>query len=392
MMRALFYLIVVLLGLCISPYLAGANGYVYLAFGDYEVETSLVFAILAAIVFYTLLQLVEWVAVFLINLLLSSRLLPERWRRKAARKYTLNGALSLAEEDWPAAEKAMVKGAEKGEIPTLNLLAAARAAQHQGNSEQRDQYLFEADKEPLAKKAVATTRTRYLMQQGKLDEARTALDDLNPSSKSKSPILQLALDLYRHQQDWKAIKLLLPIIKKRQLLSDEQWQALALQTNTSMLTSAMAINEQELDKVWHWLSRNERKQSENLAAYAKGLALYERKAEAMKLVFKPLKSQPHPNLFDALSELIDASDLDVRKNLFALEKRYGDNQDYQRCVANVYNRSKEYRQAKEWWLKLCKSEQSNTHEKADWLALAEVYEHLGEQNSALQAYRHAAQL
>lgn len=51
MMRALFYLVVILLGLCVSPYLAGANGYVYLAFADYEIETSLVFAILAAIVF-----------------------------------------------------------------------------------------------------------------------------------------------------------------------------------------------------------------------------------------------------------------------------------------------------------------------------------------------------
>ncbi|WP_028774434.1 heme biosynthesis HemY N-terminal domain-containing protein [Shewanella waksmanii] len=385
MMRALFYLVVILLGLCVSPYLAGANGYVYLAFADYEIETSLVFAILAAIVFYTLLQLVEWVIVFLVNLLLSSRLLPERWRRKAARKHTLNGALSLAEEDWPAAEKAMAKGAEKGEIPTLNLLVAARAAQHQGNTEQRDNYLLEADKEPTAKKAVATTRMRYLLQQGKLDDARAILDELNPSSKSKSPVLLLALELYQSQQDWHAINLLLPILKKRQLLTDEKWQAIALQTKTAMLNHAIDTNEQELEKVWHWLTRAARKQPQYIAIYARGLAKFDRKPEALKLLLKQAKASVHGDIYAALAELVTAADVDTRQILFALEKKFADNAEYQLCIAQLYLTSKEYRLAKPWLQKAC----DQNPQSSSWQLLAETCEHLGEQNAAILNYRRA---
>lgn len=58
-----------------------------------------------------------------INLLLRSRFIPQHWRRRSAKKHTLMGALAIAEEDWPAAERAMIKGADNGELPALNLLA-----------------------------------------------------------------------------------------------------------------------------------------------------------------------------------------------------------------------------------------------------------------------------
>ena len=119
MTRVLIYLGIVLLGLFISPFFEGMNGYLYFTIWDYEVETGVLFAVIALIVFYGLIQLTEWVIIFILNLLLSSRLLPDKWRKKAARKHTLLGALALAEEDWSTAEKAMIKGAEKGELPTL---------------------------------------------------------------------------------------------------------------------------------------------------------------------------------------------------------------------------------------------------------------------------------
>ena len=119
MIRVLIYLVIILAGACLSPLLAGKTGYVYIAFLDWQLETNLLFAVMALIIFFALLQLLEWLLVTVLNLVLSSRYLPRRWRRNAARKHTLTGALALAEEDWPAAEKAMQKGAEAGELPAL---------------------------------------------------------------------------------------------------------------------------------------------------------------------------------------------------------------------------------------------------------------------------------
>ncbi|MFV7772350.1 heme biosynthesis HemY N-terminal domain-containing protein [Shewanella marisflavi] len=386
MIRALIYLTIVIIGLIASPYLSWLKGYIYIAIGDYELETSLVFALFAAVMFYVALVLLEMLVVWLFNLILNSRLLPEKWRRKAARKHTLTGALALAEEDWSTAEKAMAKGADKGEIPALNLLAAARAAQHRNDHNARDHYLNEAAKDPAAYKAVLTTRVRYLLQQGELTQARSLLDELNPTSKSKPPVLGLALDLYRAQEDWAALKLLLPIVKKRGIIDESEQQQLNAEVNLALLKQAVSQNEQALEKAWHWLSRAERKQPEFIAQYALGLAKFDRRDEAIKLMLKQVKHHPTQVIFEALPRILTPADLDARKQLFELEKKLGEEVDYQACIASLYDQSKEFRESQKWWLKVCQQSPS----KQRWLALAEAYEHLGEQNQALQNYRKAA--
>lgn len=386
MIRIMIYLGIILLGLCISPFFEGMNGYLYFTVWDYEVETGVVFAIIALIVFYGLLQVVEWAIIFLLNLLFSSRLLPEKWRKKAARKHTLMGALALAEEDWPTAEKAMAKGAEKGELPALNLLAAARAAQHQNNTASRDEYLLQAENERLAIKAVGTTRTRYLLQQGELDRARKELDKLSPTSKSKLPVLRLALELYQAQSDWHSLKLLIPIIKKRNLLSGEELNELSVLTNTSLLTSAQKSSEQDLEKAWHWLCRAERKEIRYLAIYCVGLNLYQRKPEALKLLMKQLKHSCSAELLTALAEIISPADVEERKVIFSLEKKYAEEVNFQILLAKLHQQNKEYRHATTYWQKVCNLQP----DKACWLALAESQEHLGELNKAMNSYRNAA--
>jgi len=386
MIRIMIYLGIILLGLCISPFFEGMNGYLYFTVWDYEIETGVVFAIIALIVFYGLLQVLEWAVIFLLNLLLSSRLLPEKWRKKAARKHTLIGALALAEEDWATAEKAMSKGAEKGELPALNLLAAARAAQHQNNTEARDDYLLQAENERLAIKAVGTTRTRYLLQQGELDKARKELDKLSPTSKSKLPVLRLALELYQAQSDWHSLKLLLPIIKKRNLLSGEELNELSILTNTSLLTCAQKSSEQDLEKAWHWLSRAERKEMRYLAIYCIGLNLYQRKPEALKLLMKQLKSSTSAELLSALAEIISPADVEERKVIFSLERKYAEDINFQILLAKLHLQNKEYRHATTYWQKVCNLQP----DKACWLALAESQEHLGELNKAVNSYRNAA--
>jgi len=385
MIRVLVYLGIILAGLCISPFLTASNGYLYLAIGEYEVETSIVFAVLALIVFYSALQLVEWLFVSLFNLVLNSRLLPDKWRKNAARKHTLIGALAVAEEDWAAAEKSMAKGAEKGELPTLNLLSAARAAHHQHHFESRDAYLVKAESSPQAMIAVGTARTRYLLQQGEFDLARQQLDKLVPTNKNKRPLLRLALDLYQAQGDWNALKLLLPSIKKQALLDDTQLSQLTALTNRSILNEAQGNSEQELNKVWHWLSRSERKQSEYLALYCCGLAQFDRKDEAKKLLLKQLKSDPCATIFAALADILTPCDIEARKQIFLLENRYNDNISFIVLLAKLHQQNKEYSLAETYWQKVCDLQP----DKACWQALAESQQHLEKYEQAMKNYKTA---
>lgn len=388
MIRALIYLAIVLIGLCVSPFLVGNTGYLYIAISDYQIETSLVFAVIAIVVFYSLLQLIEFVLIFVLNLVINSRYLPERWRKNTARKHTLLGALSLAEEDWENAEKAMLKGAAKGEIPTLNYLAAARAAQHQSDIKARDNYLDKAEKDPVARNAVTTTRARYLFQQGELTQARIELDKLAPTSKSKPAILNLAIELYQAQQDWQALKLILPILKKKQLLSDEALNQLALTINTQVLTAAAETDLQALEKCWHWLSRFERKQPEYLALYALGLFKNQHQTQAVALLIKQAKTQASKAVFDALPQVISKSNLDAFKQLLALETQYSENPDYQTCIATLYQQQDDFQQAKMWWLKVCHKKET----KENLASLAAAQSKVGEHERALQSYFKAINL
>lgn len=388
MIKTLVYVVLILIGLCLSPLIVGQSGYVYIAIGDYQIETSLVIGVVGLIVFYFALQLLEWLILLLLNMLLSSRYLPEQWRRKAAKKHTLTGALALAEEDWPAAEKAMAKGAEKGEIPVLNLFAAARAAHYQGDITARDHYLTQAENNPIAKTAVYTSRTRYLMKQGELTQARVVLDKLNPTSKSSAPVLKLAQELYLQQNDWQALKLLLPILKKRQLLTETEFNQLNTKTNSILMVNAAKTSEAELNKCWHWLSKSERKQDELVVAYAHGLTQYGHKDKAIKLIIKQLSAAPSAALFAAIPDLIDAQDQEVRKLLSRLETTHEHDADYQMCLAKLAIQSRDTKQAKTHWQNVCRI--APTHQS--WLALAQAQEQLGENSSAANSYRNAANI
>ncbi|MGL5358778.1 MAG: heme biosynthesis protein HemY, partial [Shewanella sp.] len=297
-------------------------------------------------------------------------------------------ALALAEEDWPAAERAMIKGADSGELPAVNLLAAARAAQHQHKIAERDQYLDRAAAQPRAANAVATTRTRYLLKQGQLSLARAELDKLSPTSKSKAPVLKLALELYRAQEDWQALKLLLPILKKRNIVDDNQLLELKLTTYCALLNAAAKQDATALEQCWQWLSRTERNQAEYLAIYAQGLCQFNQKDQALSLLCKKLREAPEPALLQVIPEIAAAEDGDIRKQLLKHHSTHENNADYQICLAKLYQQTREIKEAKACWQRVCQLAPT----KDAWLALARNQEQLGEQGHANQSYRQAASL
>ena len=386
MIKTLAYVVLILIGLCLSPFVMNNTGYIHIAISDYQIETSVVIGAVTLVCLYFLLRLAEWLVGLIFNIVIRSRILPELWRRKAAKKHTLLGALALAEEDWPTAEKAMAKGAAQGELPLVNLFSAARAAQHQQKHDVRDAYLAQAEQDPSALTAVNTSRVRYLLQQGDLTKARAVLNKLEPTSKSKTPVLQLALDLYLAQQDWQALKLLLPIISKRRMLTETVFDAISLQTNSELLNTAMADSEAELEKCWQWLSKSDRNILSLQITYAKGLRIYNKHADALKLLSKTLKASPSSELLDILPDIITAQDDDIRKLLARMEQSHENDASYQICLAKLALQLRDAKQAKLHWQNACRLQPS----QSNWFALAQVQEQLGENATALQSYRNGA--
>lgn len=388
MIRALAFLIIVLAGLCLSPWLVGNTGYVYIAAGDYQVETSLVFGMLIMLVVFGLVQLIEWLLIKLLTIAFNSRLLPERWRRNAARKNTLTGALALAAEDWQLAETAMAKGAQKGELPALNLLAAARAAQHQQNYEQRDSYLEQAEAFPQAQQAVRTSRVRYLMQQQAWELAAQELEKLHPGPRSSKPVLKLALELYRHQEDWGNLTKLLPILHKKQIVEQNELSQLTRTMHIRRLSQACDSGLPQLELVWGDLSRHEKQQAEFIALYCRGLSRFNQQEKSQKLLLKSLKKHLDPDLISALTETVQSTDTSALQFLANIEPAEQNSAAYHQAMACMQHRLREFKDAKAQWVKVCELAPS----RQAWLALGELQQQLGDNGAALNSFHQAAKL
>ncbi|GLS82239.1 heme biosynthesis HemY N-terminal domain-containing protein [Paraferrimonas haliotis] len=388
MIRVFAYLILILAGMILAPYIIQNKGYVLVAIGDYTIESSVIALLIVAILFFSALQLTEWLIVAIINTLLSSRYLPERWRKKAARKHTLSGALALAEEDWAQAEASMIKGADKGELPALNYLAAARAAQQQGNHANRDRYLAQAQQQPNARQAALVAQVRYQLQQGEVAQARNILNQLSISAKSKPSLLALAKEVYLCQKDWPLLRLLLPVLKKKHVIDEEQARQLLTQVDLGELQTEHNHSLDELRKHWHWMPRAERNKPAIKAEYCKQLARFDAK-EAHQLLVKQLKQVQDAATLDAVAELMTWQDNPKLQNLLlSLHNQHPESAPLNECIGRLLLKERLYKQAKPYWQTCCNIAPT----KARWLTLAEIQENQGEQYAAIASFKKAAHL
>ncbi|MBY5922714.1 heme biosynthesis HemY N-terminal domain-containing protein [Ferrimonas balearica] len=381
MIRILFYAVLVLAGLLVGPTLVANKGYVLVAIGEYTVETSVVGAVLVLLVAFGLLQLLEYLVVKLINLTGFTLASPKRWRRNRSRKHTLQGALALAQQDWDAAERSMSLGAQAGEYPVINYLAAARAAHHRGDPEACERHLAEAEKLPGADKAVRVTRLRYQIDDGELALARQGLEALDPKLRQQPQVLKLALDLYRRQQDWDALARLVPALTKHKVLSESELAALPEEIEVACL--AQCPDMPALEQRWQGLSRRLKRAEPVLVAYVQGLARFGEMAQGRKLLLEHLdKSAPQPELLAPLPALSqDAAESVVH----ILERKYPESDSLAliECYAALAEQDRAWRRAKEWRQKAV--EQAPTAGR--YRALAQVQEQLGEREGALHSYR-----
>ncbi|MBB1269601.1 heme biosynthesis protein HemY [Shewanella sp. SR44-3] len=386
MIKALIIVAIILIGLCVSPLFIDNTGYVYIAVGEYQIETSLIVAIVILVASVIAMLLIKWLVSLVVGLALSSKHLPMRWRATAAKKHTLKGAIAMAAENWALAEKSMLKGAANGELPTLNLLVAAQAAHKQKKTQARDEYLASAAAETSAQEAVAISKMRFFIQDGEFSLARIELDKLTPTSKSPDAIIAIALKLYPKLKDWQALKTLLPIAQKKQLLSTEAFNTLTFTANSELVTQAAAKNAQELDKVWHWLTKSERQDSRLALIYIKGLVNFGLADEGLKLLTKLVKNEPNSVIFEQLPELVTAQNTEIRKQLARHESSFENDASYQACLAKLSIQSRDIKDAKLRWKNACRLDPKHEY----WLALAQVQERLGENTNAAQSYRQAS--
>jgi len=283
-------------------------GYVLITREPYVLETSLaVFLLIAAAVFVIL-----YFCVRLLARILRAPHSLTRWRQtrrtRKAREAFLNGLTQLLAGEWLKAEKQLVASLHAADSPFLGYLAAALAAQGQGDTDKRDQYLSQAHQHSGAS-ALATEMTQAQLQllAGQNEQALATLTRVQASHPQQAHAVRLLIETYRRLRDWQNLAHLLPEARRGHLLPDAELDALERTTQRELLNLPLPAGSLDtLHRAWSEVPESARRHPDLIFVYARQLIDQNAMDECTALLAMALERQWDERLVRLYGEARDA--------------------------------------------------------------------------------------
>lgn len=293
-MKLLFAVLVALLAaVLLALLLLRDPGYVLMAYDVWTVETSLSLFVIAVVAGYLVLYLLLRSLRGLLHMPGRVRSWRRGRRRERARAAYDRGMLALSEGHWKKAERRLLRQVRGADVPMLNYLGAARAAQHMGETERRDRYLHLAhETAPSTDLAVSLTQAELQIANHQLEQALATLTHLRGQEPNNTYVLGLLVRLYRELRDWSHLRDLLPDLRRQQVLPREDVAELEYRVHTELLNQAAARHDlQGLRDAWDQVPKPLQEQEELLSVYVRNLIELGRSAEAEPLLRHALRSR-----------------------------------------------------------------------------------------------------
>ena len=262
-------------------------GYVLISRTPYEIEVSLVLAVVLA----GRVLLAVYLVLRLLWAVLRKPRTAGRWRvnrrHALATQATLAGYSRLIEGEWEEAEEILSQRLGYGATPLLSALGAAYAAQQRADYDARDKYLLQArNQEPEHIEAVEITRARLLERAGQLDEARGVLEQLHEQGVRRRAVQGMLVELLQRQQDWPALESLFKDLKRSRILPEGEMKILNRDLQVRLLTSDARPDAGA--QVWSRLSRQERRDPVLTAVHVRSLIDAGNMKQAEKILRKAI--------------------------------------------------------------------------------------------------------
>lgn len=304
-------LLILVLAVMVGLWAYQDSGYVLIARGYKTVEMSLaLFIVLVALGFL--------VTYFVLRVLINSWHMPTafrawraRQRRQRARRDMDRGLIELAQGNWAQAERYLLRHAHDSDIPLLNYLSAARAAQKQNAPQRRDDYLSLAHQSMQgAGFAVQLTQAELQLVHGQLEQSLATLMQLHTASPKHPHVLYLLARIYQLLRSWGDLRELLPDLRKQNVLNPNDLQKLEHLVHRELLTLATQHGKLEaLRNSWQQIPKSLRQDLDMIRHYVRCLLILKANDDAEALLRDALKKQWDVDLV-YIYGLIEASDKD----------------------------------------------------------------------------------
>ncbi|MGC9457611.1 MAG: heme biosynthesis protein HemY [Halothiobacillaceae bacterium] len=294
-MKRLAWFLVLVLALALAGVLFIHDpGSVTLSFLGWHVQTNFVVFALGLVVLYLLLR----VALRLLGgVLRLPRWLRERGfrrRKAAARKALETGLVDFAEGRWSLAERKLLGHVGDSETPLIHYLAAAHAAQRQGDLARRDRHLRSAyEAMPQAQLAIGLTQAELQMASGQQEQALATLRHLHELEPRHDHVTRLLAHVCRQVGDWTELMQLLPALRrmKVQVLPESELMQLEVDALLGRLRLAESEGVSAVTRLWMEARRPVAELEEVTAGYARILCRLGEFATAVDLLERRLKSR-----------------------------------------------------------------------------------------------------
>ncbi len=246
MMRILKIFILLLASVWLGVHFYHDPGYLLIAMNQMTIETTLGVAMLGLIllflILHALLLLLHWV----IHIPTTWRDFRVKHRAQNARVKTRQGLIEFSEGHWLRAKNYLIKALPDTEMPLLNYLTAARAAQEMGDSKLRDDYLREAQQSmPEARIAVELTQAQLQLANQQWEQALATLRHLQDLSPQHPYVLKLLMQLYEEVKDWPQLIALLPALKRHKVVPEAAFNQLQKQALLQSMIALIKRNQTE---------------------------------------------------------------------------------------------------------------------------------------------------
>ncbi|MCG2634814.1 MAG: hypothetical protein J4A00_07875 [Gammaproteobacteria bacterium] len=300
-MKLLLILLVALaLGAGIGLLLQGEPGYLMIAHGNWRIETSVIVALLAVAGLFLLLHGVSRLITWGIGAGPRWRGWRSRRRRSIAHSELTRGVTLLLEGQWPQAEKRLGKHLNDSEVPLLNHLALAWAAQEQGDIDRRNHHLNRASRSnPKAEVAVALIQAESQYRSGEIEQALATTQQIVHTTPKHPWGLRLLAKIRYQVGDWHGLLTLLPALVRYAKLPTDEAAALTRECHLALLGQSIEL----ADGHWQSLPKTRRAEPELLLGFCNTLVKADQGLRAERLLLNGLEQTWDSRLLEALVAL-----------------------------------------------------------------------------------------
>lgn len=264
-------------------------GYAFFAYGNWTVEMPLWITVTCIVLLIFLGVFFLWIFSGIFSTTMRVKSWWKRHQIHAAHLQTNRGLLEWVEGRFPQAERYLIQGASHNEMPLINYLTAAKAADESGASDRSHRYLQTALKLSTSNIAVRITQAELQLKHGHFETAMQIIQQLYLEAPKHPKIIRMLAKIYEMTNQWQELHELLPTLKKMQIFSKETLKNLEQKMYPKLLNFYAKQGPAALMTFWKEMPYSLQKDPALIYQYAKLLMQLSAHEEAEVLVRKSLK-------------------------------------------------------------------------------------------------------